>query len=78
MDSRAQAGSPVAQGTEHWTTKGDVKLFLWRAQPAGAATRGTVLFGHGPPRASPPALTYLHEILRLGRSASLSFGRMGV
>src|SRR5438876_4867760 len=41
-------------GTEHWTRKGDVKLFLWRKQPAAAATRGTILFVHGSSMASQP------------------------
>src|SRR5438552_3944948 len=41
-------------GTEHWTRKSDVKLFLWRKQPAAAATRGTILFVHGSSMASQP------------------------
>ena len=42
-------------GQEHWTTKGDVKLFLWekRAVTAGAP-RGTILFVHGSSMASQP------------------------
>src|SRR6184192_705886 len=40
-------------GTEHWTRKGDVKLFLWR-KSGGAATRGTILFVHGSSMASQP------------------------
>jgi len=40
-------------GTEHWTRKGDVKLFLWRKSPGGA-TRGTILFVHGSSMASQP------------------------
>jgi pimeloyl-ACP methyl ester carboxylesterase len=42
-------------GREHWTRKGDVKLFLWEktaAQPG--ARRGTVLFVHGSSMASQP------------------------
>jgi pimeloyl-ACP methyl ester carboxylesterase len=43
------------QGTEHWTNKGDVRLFLWRKAPApGAAPRGTLLFVHGSSMASQP------------------------
>jgi len=42
-------------GTEHWTRKGDVKLFLWQKPPAaGVAKRGTVLFVHGSSMASQP------------------------
>jgi len=40
-------------GTEHWTRKGDVKLFLWRKSPA-QAPRGTILFVHGSSMASQP------------------------
>src|SRR5882672_1228401 len=49
-------------GQEHWTKKGDVKLFLWRkpavtgSKPAtaGAPPRGTILFVHGSSMASQP------------------------
>ena len=35
-------------GTEHWTSKGDVKLFLWnKVAEDPAKTRGTILFVHG-------------------------------
>src|SRR5437667_2688812 len=40
-------------GTEHWTRKGDVKLFLWR-KTGGTSTRGTILFVHGSSMASQP------------------------
>jgi pimeloyl-ACP methyl ester carboxylesterase len=42
------------QGTEHWTAKGDIRLFLWRKAPPGGAQRGTVLFVHGSSMASQP------------------------
>jgi pimeloyl-ACP methyl ester carboxylesterase len=43
------------QGTEHWTKKGDVRLFLWRKAPATAGARhGTILFVHGSSMASQP------------------------
>ena len=52
------AGRPNVQwtgGTEHWTRKGDVRLFLWRKQPpAGTAPAGTILFVHGSSMASQP------------------------
>jgi pimeloyl-ACP methyl ester carboxylesterase len=41
------------QGTEHWTRKGDVKLFLWNKKPARAG-RGTILFVHGSSMAAQP------------------------
>lgn len=42
-------------GEEHWTHKGDVRLFLWRKPPpAGTPTRGVVLWIHGSSMASQP------------------------
>src|SRR4051812_12276941 len=43
------------KGTEHWTRKGDVRLFLWE-KPAAQKTsrRGTILFVHGSSMASQP------------------------
>ena len=42
-------------GKEHWTRKGDVKLFLWQKPAApGVAKQGTVLFVHGSSMASQP------------------------
>ncbi len=42
-------------GSEHWTQKGDVKLFMWN-KVAGdpAKTKGTILFVHGSSMASQP------------------------
>ena len=35
-------------GKEHWITKGDVRLFLWRKVPAtGQGPKGTIFFVHG-------------------------------
>jgi len=42
------------QGTEHWTRKGEVKLFLWHKRAAAAKPRGTILFVHGSSMASQP------------------------
>ena len=42
-------------GKEHWTSKGDVRLFLWQKPPATDATsQGTILFVHGSSMASQP------------------------
>jgi pimeloyl-ACP methyl ester carboxylesterase len=42
-------------GTEHWTRKGDVKLFLWRkSPPTGQTPKGTIFFVHGSSMASTP------------------------
>jgi pimeloyl-ACP methyl ester carboxylesterase len=42
------------QGTQHWTQKGEVRLFLWRKAGAGGAPHGTILFVHGSSMASQP------------------------
>ena len=45
----------TVQGTEHWTRKSDVRLFLWRksaVEPRDAI--GTILFVHGSSMASQP------------------------
>jgi len=50
-------GSTVAWkgGTEHWTRKGEVKLFLWNKKAApGTKLAGTILFVHGSSMASQP------------------------
>jgi pimeloyl-ACP methyl ester carboxylesterase len=44
-------------GQEHWTSKGDVRLFLWRKPatgPKNVPTAGTILFVHGSSMASQP------------------------
>lgn len=50
-----QTASASIAGQEHWTRKGDVRLFLWEkfaGRPEGK--RGTVLFVHGSSMASQP------------------------
>jgi pimeloyl-ACP methyl ester carboxylesterase len=42
------------QGIEHWTRKGDVKLFLWQKRARGDRARGTLLFVHGSSMAAQP------------------------
>jgi pimeloyl-ACP methyl ester carboxylesterase len=42
-------------GVEHWTRKGDVKLFLWqKSPPSGESPKGTILFVHGSSMAGQP------------------------
>lgn len=42
-------------GTEHWTSKGDVKLFLWNKCMVDPATaKASILFVHGSSMASQP------------------------
>lgn len=64
-------------GTEHWTQKGDVKLFMWN-KVAGdpAKTRGTILFVHGSSMASQPTFD-LDVPGRPDSSAMEYFARQG-
>jgi pimeloyl-ACP methyl ester carboxylesterase len=48
------AEQAAIEGREHWTKKGDVKLFLWEKPAVTEAKRGTVLFVHGSSMASQP------------------------
>lgn len=53
MDQTAK--SAAIAGKEHWTRKGDVKLFLWeKAAADGKGANGTILFVHGSSMASQP------------------------
>ena len=45
---------PAISGREHWTQKGDIKLFLWEKPAPSGARNGTVLFVHGSSMASQP------------------------
>jgi pimeloyl-ACP methyl ester carboxylesterase len=56
MDTQAPGANRNVTGTEHWTNKGEVRLFLWRKALAGAVgpSRGTILFVHGSSMASQP------------------------
>ena len=70
-----------AAGKEHWTRKGEVKLFLWQKparQPAagGTAPRGTILFVHGSSMASQPTFD-LHVPGRPDSSAMDWFAARG-
>jgi pimeloyl-ACP methyl ester carboxylesterase len=46
--------APAVQGQEHWTTKGDARLFLWEKRAGAAERAGTILFVHGSSMASQP------------------------
>jgi non-heme chloroperoxidase len=51
----AQSTTQWSGGTEHWTTKGGVKLFLWnKPAAAGVPKAGTIFFVHGSSMASQP------------------------
>ncbi|MFN7086968.1 MAG: alpha/beta hydrolase [Burkholderiales bacterium] len=50
-----QQTSMKITGQEHWTQKGDVRLFLWEKAAVGReAKQGTILFVHGSSMASQP------------------------
>jgi len=64
-------------GQEHWTNKGDVKLFLWnKCVGDPAKTRGTILFVHGSSMASQPTFD-LQLPSRPGSSAMEWFAERG-
>ena len=44
----------AAAGREHWTAKGDVRLFLWQKKAVTGPRQGTILFVHGSSMASQP------------------------
>lgn len=50
--------SAAIAGKEHWTKKGDVKLFLWEKRALSPPHRGTVIFVHGSSMASTPAFDF--------------------
>jgi pimeloyl-ACP methyl ester carboxylesterase len=64
-------------GAEHWTSKGDVKLFMWN-KIAGdpGKTRGTILFVHGSSMAGQPTFD-LDVPGRPDSSAMEYFARQG-
>ena len=70
------------KGTEHWTRKGDVRLFLWekpavqKAPEHAQRQRGTILFVHGSSMASQPTFD-LHVPGRSGSSAMEWFAARG-
>ena len=64
-------------GVEHWTQKGDVKLFLWNKMPAaGTESRGTIFFVHGSSMASQPTFD-LHVPGRADSSVMNYFSMLG-
>jgi pimeloyl-ACP methyl ester carboxylesterase len=68
---------PSTVGREHWTHKGDVRLFLWeKAAGTSPGPRGTLLFVHGSSMASQPTLD-LQVPGRPDSSAMDCFARLG-
>jgi pimeloyl-ACP methyl ester carboxylesterase len=67
----------VIAGYEHWTTKGDVRLFLWEKRAGTTEGRlGTILFVHGSSMASQPTFD-LQVPGRHDSSAMDVFARLG-
>jgi hypothetical protein len=68
---------PVIAGREHWTSKGDVRLFLWEKRAGTTEGRlGTLLFVHGSSMASQPTFD-LQVPGRQDSSAMDLFARLG-
>ncbi len=77
MNEMSKPSTAAVTGKEHWTNKGDVKLFLWNkcaVDPAKAL--GTILFVHGSSMASQPTFD-LHVPGRADSSAMDWFARKG-
>src|SRR4029453_9496702 len=75
--SEVKMNEVSVQGTEHWTRKGDVQLFLWQksaVEPRDA--KGTILFVHGSSMASQPTFD-LDVPGRADSSAMEYFARQG-
>src|SRR4051812_48368741 len=64
------------KGTEHWTKKGDIKLFLWHKPAASGSAHGTIFFVHGSSMASQPTFD-LHVPGRPDSSAMEWFAERG-
>lgn len=64
-------------GEEHWTHKGDVRLFLWQKRASSATqVKGTILFVHGSSMASQPTFD-LHVPGRPDSSVMNWFAKRG-
>ncbi len=64
-------------GEEHWTKKGDIRLFLWEKRAVGPRPgRGTLLFVHGSSMASQPTFD-LHVTGRPHSSVMDWFAQQG-
>jgi len=67
----------MTNGREHWTNKGEVKLFLWeKKREPETSPKGTVLFVHGSSMASQPTFD-LHVPGRADSSAMDWFAARG-
>ncbi|HEY7903462.1 MAG TPA: alpha/beta fold hydrolase [Casimicrobiaceae bacterium] len=76
MNARDDAAGATVTGTEHWTRKGDVRLFLWRKFVGAPDGKPAVLFVHGSSMASQPTFD-LHVPGRPDSSVMDWFARRG-
>jgi pimeloyl-ACP methyl ester carboxylesterase len=76
MNDVSTAAKGRIAGQEHWTSKGDAKLFLWEKRAPGGPKNGTVLFVHGSSMASQPVFD-LHVPGRPNSSAMEYFAERG-
>ncbi|MBM3527352.1 MAG: alpha/beta hydrolase [Alphaproteobacteria bacterium] len=77
VQSRANpASAGKIKGQEHWTNKGEAKLFLWEKRAPQGPVNGTVLFVHGSSMASQPVFD-LHVPGRPNSSAMEYFCERG-
>jgi pimeloyl-ACP methyl ester carboxylesterase len=74
-DTKTATGATI-QGQEHWTNKGDARLFLWEKRAPGGPKAGTILFVHGSSMASQPVFD-LHVPGRPNSSAMDYFVERG-
>jgi len=71
------AAEPIIAGQEHWTHKGDIRLYLWEKRAGASPGRlGTILFVHGSSMASTPTFD-LQVPGRSDSSAMDHFARLG-
>ena len=54
MSEQQTSSAAAVTGVEHWTNKGDVRLFLWEKFVGSADNKPAVLFVHGSSMASQP------------------------
>ena len=54
MSSQQASNDAAVTGVEHWTNKGDVRLFLWEKFVGSPENKPAVLFVHGSSMASQP------------------------
>src|SRR5579862_5016686 len=76
MTNNATAVDGFVTGVEHWTRKGDVRLFLWEKYVGSPEAKPAILFVHGSSMASQPTFD-LSVPGRPGSSAMDWFAKRG-